>query len=83
MSHDTRLCLPPLCSYLQSPLRRPEGEYADMLAWAVEQAHDWEGAAAAGAQPVGGLVQVCAAGGRGMLCMPWHDLEVLGMLWEC
>uniref|UniRef100_A0A7S2VW20 Uncharacterized protein n=1 Tax=Chlamydomonas chlamydogama TaxID=225041 RepID=A0A7S2VW20_9CHLO len=45
--------------YLQSPLRRPEGEYADILAWCVDQAHDWEAAAAAGA-PTNPPIQVDA-----------------------
>ena len=38
----------PLHRFVQSPHRRPEGPYADMLAWAVEQARDWEAAAVAG-----------------------------------
>ncbi|GAX78724.1 hypothetical protein CEUSTIGMA_g6162.t1 [Chlamydomonas eustigma] len=53
-------------SYLKSASRRPEGPYADIIAWTAEQAHDWEMAASAGSPPApSGYSKVAPKGAAG------------------
>jgi hypothetical protein len=53
------VCLPALAAlcdrYMRSSPRRPEGPWEEVLPWWLEQAQDWEAAAAVGAQPMSSI----------------------------